>query len=179
MSQLFRISVFCKDQVGLISAITAKLFDLGINLGDTTFAVLGSGAEFTTLCESPKELTESDLHQHLQDLEELSNAEIAVKPFKMEVVHGPMAKVTHRITVTGGDNPGLVARLSEVFMEFEANIVRLNSEKIPGNGGDIYKIDMAVWIPKGNRQACLATVENTANALQMNCEIGKLDSEAE
>ena len=39
------ISIICEDHPGLIADVTGRLFDLGVNLGDTTFAVLGGGAE--------------------------------------------------------------------------------------------------------------------------------------
>ena len=41
------VSILVQDRVGLVSEIADHLFDAGVNLGDTTFAVLGSGAEFT------------------------------------------------------------------------------------------------------------------------------------
>jgi len=39
------ISVMSRDRVGLVAAIAGCLFDLGGDLSDTTFAVLGGGAE--------------------------------------------------------------------------------------------------------------------------------------
>ena len=39
------IQIFARDEPGLVSAISGCLFDLGLNLGDTAFAVLGSGAD--------------------------------------------------------------------------------------------------------------------------------------
>lgn len=171
MDTLFRISVFCPDRVGLIASITGKLFDLGANLGATRFAVLGSGAEFTTVCSAADSITDTDLHDQLQSLPELEDADIRVSPFKLEAVHGPGANITHRILVEGGDNPGLVARLTEVFIEFNANIVRLNTELIPADGRDLYRIDIQVNIPPSVSQPCLATIENTANTLQMGCHI--------
>ena len=41
------ISILCEDHAGLIADVTGRLYDLGINLGDTTFAVLGGGAKLT------------------------------------------------------------------------------------------------------------------------------------
>ncbi|MBU2514866.1 amino acid-binding protein [bacterium] len=171
MTTSYKISIFCPDRVGLIAAITGKLFDLGINLGDSTFAVLGSGAEFTSVCDVPVDLEIKDLHQQLSAVHELKDADIAIKRFELIDIHGPTANVTHQITVKGGDNPGLVARLSEVFIEFGANIVRLNSEKIAMDNGYQYVIRISVWIPRDNRDGCLATIENTANTLQMQCQI--------
>ncbi|MBU2648120.1 amino acid-binding protein [bacterium] len=171
MSTLFRISIFCPDKMGLISAITGKLFDLGANLGDTNFAVLGTGAEYTAVCSIPESVTKTDLEEQLGALPELKNADIRVAPFDLQISHSASAQITHRILVEGGDNPGLVARLSEVFVEFDANIVRLNTEVIPGKPNNLYRIDICVFIPDPSIQACLATVENTASTLQMVCSV--------
>ncbi len=171
MTISYRISIFCPDRVGLIAAITGKLFDLGINLGDTTFSILGSGAEFTSICDVPDGLEVKDLHLQLSTMDELKDSDISIKKFELSDLHGPNAHITHQITVKGGDNPGLVARLSEVFIEFEANIVRLNSQKISMNNGNQYVMRISVWIPGEYKDACLATVENTANTLQMQCQI--------
>ena len=83
--------------------------------------------------------------------------------------HAEQAHITHRIEITGKDSPGLIARLSEVFLQFGANIVRLNSERLPGAGHAHYMLRMAVFIPEGKAATCLATVANTAAQLALTC----------
>ena len=39
-----RIAISCADRSGLLATITGRLFDLGADLGDTTFAVIGTSA---------------------------------------------------------------------------------------------------------------------------------------
>src|ERR1700720_2559272 len=51
MASIALVSIVSRDRVGLVSAIADHLFAAGINLRDTTFAVLGQGAEFTPSCE--------------------------------------------------------------------------------------------------------------------------------
>lgn len=174
MSTLVRISIFCPDRVGLISAVTGKLFDLGVNLGDTNFAVLGTGAEYAAVCSVPETLNESELKDQLFTLPELETADIRIAPFNLQNQHADSATITHRILVEGGDNPGLVARLTEVFVEFKANIVRLNTEVIPGDIHNQYRIDIHVNIPGPVAQTCLAIIENTAATLQMRCIVESL-----
>jgi glycine cleavage system transcriptional repressor len=169
MAMTALISIICEDRTGLIAAITGRLFDLGVNLADTTFAVLGSGCEFTTVCELPDSLSLETTDKELRSLEALKDATLSVTAFHFRPVHGPSGRITHRIEIVGDDSPGLVARLSEVFVNFGANIVRLNSERIPGTGGVKYVTRIAVWIPEGKAPACLATVANTAAQLQLTC----------
>jgi glycine cleavage system transcriptional repressor len=167
MTHSLLISIFGPDRTGLVSSITGSLFNLGVNFGDTTFAVLGGGAEFTTVCDSP--VSQQEIEAHLRALPELDGADIKVSQFDLSKIHGPTAHITHQITLRGADHPGLIAQLSEVFIAFDANIVRLDAEKIPGYEGEQYLINISVCIPKSRVDACLASITNTASSLQMHC----------
>jgi glycine cleavage system transcriptional repressor len=163
------VSIFCPDRTGLVSAIAGRLFEIGANLGDTSFAVLGGGAEFTAICSVPDDVLPDRLRDDLAGLPELVQATVSVSPFGLAALHGPTADITHVITVSGGDRPGLVARLSEVFTQFKANIVRMEAQTIAAAGGSRYVTRFAVWIPPASRQSCLNTVANTAGELGLSC----------
>ena len=164
------VTVLCPDKTGLVSGITASLWDLGVNLIDTNFSVLGGGADFSAVCELPPGLATGELQAALAALPELSEAEIAVKEYAFETHRGPDGDITHEITVSGGDQPGLVARLCETFVGFGANIVTLNAGPQPDNA-DRYQIRVAVSIPPGAAESCIATVKNTAEAIGLTCDI--------
>lgn len=173
MAATAMISIFCPDRTGLIAAITGYLFDLGANLGDTGFAVLGAGAEFNAVCEIPRDLEFAEIETGLGALPELADAKIEVRAFSLDPLHGPSGDVTHQITISGGDQPGLVARLCETLVEFDANIVALNaggSGASPSSGDGVYVIRLAAWIPPGKENACLATLANTAENLRLSCK---------
>lgn len=168
------VSIIGPDRVGLVSAITGRLFDLGANLGDTAFAVLGGGAEFTAICEFGAEMDLETLERELEALPELDGAEVSVSRFDLAAVHPASETITHTITVSGGDSPGLMARLCEVFEQFDANIVRLNSERVPGGDGNQYVITTAVAIAPENADTCIATIANTAGELGLNYDYTKI-----
>lgn len=168
------VSISCPDRVGIVSATAGRLFDLGANLGDTTFAVLGEAAEFTSVVEIPAGVTPEAVEAALRTLPELRDADISVSLFTLSAVHGPSGQVNYRITVSGGDRPGLIARLSEVFVQFRANIVRLNAERMVASDATQYAVIIAVSIPEENVRSCLATIANTAGGLSLNCEWEKM-----
>jgi glycine cleavage system transcriptional repressor len=171
MSHGALVSIICEDRVGLIAAVTGRLYELGVNLGDTTFAVLGGGAEFTTVAEIPSHHSLGLIEQELAAIPMLKGAKISVAPLSFRAEHGDSARITHRIEIAGEDSPGLIARLSETFVGFGANIVRLNSERVPGGRGYRYVTRIAVWIAPEKSKACLATVANTAEELRLTCKI--------
>jgi len=165
MSQTLHITVFCPDRPGLVAALGSALFDLGANLGDTSFAVLGEAAEWSSICEVDDDLSIAEVENTLRALPETKGAQLSVKPFELDATHGPSARITHRIILSGGDRPGLIARLAEVFGQYDANIVRLNSERVPTATGARYQVRIAVNIPDKVADTCLATVVNTAGEL--------------
>jgi len=165
MSSIALISILCRDQVGLVSAVADFLFDAGINLRDTTFAAYGAGAEFSSVCELPADATIEAIEQGLADLPELEGAELRVVPFAFDPVPGPQARITHRIEVGGGDQLGLIARLSEIFAQFGANIVRMEAQKLPDAEGGRYVTRFAVSLPADRADTCLSAVANTAGSL--------------
>jgi len=163
------VSIFCPDRPGLIAAIASRLFELGANLGDASFAVLGSGAEFTAICSVPPHVDEDSLHHDLAALPELAGAEITVKGFGLDAGHSETAKITHVVSVGGGDRPGLVAGLAELFAGFKVNIVRMDAQTLPDSGDRRYVTRFALNIPALSVNACLAAVANTAGELGLTC----------
>ncbi len=166
-----RVSVSSADHVGLVAAISGRLFDLGGNLGDTTFAVVGGSAEFFAIVEFPDATSLVDVAAELRAVPELADAVVSVTPAVSPSDGIPATAITHTITVFGGDRPGLVARLSEALADFRANIVRLDAERMPTSGGLAYAVRIAAHIPPDAAASCLATVTNTAGSLGLSCQI--------
>jgi glycine cleavage system transcriptional repressor len=164
------ISIICEDRPGVIAAVTGRLYDLEINLGDTSFAVLGAGADFTLVAKLPERLDLDALERELRTLPELDGAKLTVTPFGYRESHGEAAHITHRIEITGDDSPGLIARLSEAFATFGANIVALNSQSVAGASGAGFLLRLAISVPEDKAPACLATVANTAGQMNLKCQ---------
>lgn len=178
MVELVVVSILCPDRVGLVSAIADHLFAEGVNLRDTSFAALGHEAEFTSLCEVPESLGGERLKAGLSALPELDGAQIRVVPYTGDPGPGPMSRVTHHIEVCGGDQLGLIARLSDILTQFGANIVRLDAQKLPESEGGRYVTRFSVWIPGERAATCLAAIGNTAGSLGLTSgikEVGGTD----
>jgi len=165
MANVALISILGRDRVGLVSAVADHLFAAGVNLRDTSFAVLGQAAELTAVCELPKDLGLATLEADLAELPELAAAQVRIVPFTFDPASGPTGRITHRIEVSGGDQLGLIARLSEIFTQFGANIVRLNAQKLPDSEGGRYVTRFAISLPPDRAETCLAAVANTAGSL--------------
>jgi len=169
MAELVLVHIVGPDATGLIAAVAGRLYDLGVNLGDTSFAVLGEAAKLTAVCELPEGMSADGLEGELRSLPPLAAATLSISPFAYRPARGDQARITHHIEITGDDVPGLVAQLAEVLGEFGANIVTLNSERVPSPGGVRYVSRLAVWLPEDKAEACLASIANTAEQLSLSC----------
>jgi glycine cleavage system transcriptional repressor len=165
MARTYLVSVTCPDQTGLIAAITGRLFDLGGDLGDTTFAVRATEAEFTSLVDIPDHLDAEAIRTELSSISEAEGAVIEITPFDRPTARGPKGSVSHVVTVTGGDQPGLIARVAETFGDFGANIVFMEA----GRDAGVYAMRFSVFIPDDAADKCLATVANTAEGMNLAC----------
>jgi glycine cleavage system transcriptional repressor len=170
------VSILGPDQVGLVASIAGELFDSGVSLRDTTFAALGAGAEFTAVCDLPEEVSPEAVEEGLRRLPELEGAQVRVVPYAFDPNPTALARVTHRITIGGGDQLGLVARLAEIFAKSEANIVRLEARKLSDEEGGLYVTRFAVAIDPDRRDICLAAVTSTAGTLSLTCQIEASES---
>ncbi len=168
------LTVFSPGRVGLISEVTGLLFDQGVNIGDTSFSILGKGGGFISIIEVPNHLSELELSNELKSLSSLVDADIDVKRFSLPDEETPPKATTHKIWLEGKDQPGLLARISEVITDFGGNIVRLKSEQAHGADGVQYITQLDVNIPSERTSNCLATLANTAEGLGQKISAQKL-----
>ena len=159
------LSAFSTDRVGLISDITGSLFDMGINLEDTSFAVLGPGGGLTSILEVPEDISTDEIANRVASLPGFEKADIDVKRMSLPESETPPTDITHRIKCEGRDQPGLIARLTEVFIDFGANIVRLKSDLVEQDGQDHFITRFSVNIPDQKADACLTTLGNITERL--------------
>jgi glycine cleavage system transcriptional repressor len=160
------LTIQSDDRVGLISLVTGHLFDRNINLGDTSFAISNKRGEFTSLLEIPSDLTEELLAKEIKSLDGLNNALVRIQRISQADKDTPPREITHHIHCEGKDQPGLLARLSEVFIDYDANIVALKSDRIQTNDGNIFVTHFSVNIPPARASSCLAALSNTAGELR-------------
>ncbi|SDH50034.1 glycine cleavage system protein R [Roseospirillum parvum] len=163
----YLISLACPDRTGLVAAVCATLFDLGGDLGDSSFAVLAGAAEFSAVVDMPAEVSREEIAAALAALPEAHDARIAVDPVAPPSEAAPERVISHRIRMVGDNRPGLIARVAESFVQYKVNVVRLDAERLPGSPSYVMRFEVA--IPPRNVGSCLATLTNTAGELGLTC----------
>ena len=165
----YLVTVFSEDQQGLIAAISRALFELNINLGDASYNVLGQGGKFIALCNAPADTDAEAILQALQATEILKQASIQVEPFDLATRHQSSGQ-TLRVAFTGEDMPGLVAQITELAQDFDANIEHMQTRSQPGAQSQHYRIELTLDAPENRRNPLLAALQNIASSLGLQFE---------
>ncbi|UTW54209.1 glycine cleavage system protein R [Kordiimonas sp. SCSIO 12610] len=169
MNYILRITG--SDDVGHIATITGYLFEIGANLADTSFAVLGTGFEFSSLIEFNANIDANEIEEGLRAQGLPDNTRISLTPASYGFDRDAGSVITHVVEFSGGDRPGLVARMSEVLGKYSANIVRMSSRRSEGDEGYDYRTRFAVNIQPDTYKALETALYNTAGSLRLKCKV--------
>ncbi len=171
MAHVLRIALSCTDRTGLVADFCGRLFDLGADFGDTAFATLGGRAEFTVVCDIPDGTSAGEVDAALRSLPDMASPKAILSVAEAD---GPDStpdedRISHRVTVSGGNRPGLLTRMAEAFGDYGANIRRMDSRVVREGETLHYVIRFDVQVPDEKEQVCLATIKNTAEELGLTC----------
>jgi len=167
MAENALVSYVGPDRAGLLSKITGRLFELGGNLGDITFAGLGQAAELTMIYEMPADMTLDALRRDLGGLPEVQGGEFKVTEYHFKSTLGVTSRITHRVILSGGDRPGLVAKIIKIMDQHSARVIRMNAERISGAMGNQYIARFAISVRDEKAPACLAAIVSLAGELKL------------
>jgi glycine cleavage system transcriptional repressor len=165
MDQHLRITVKAPDRPGLLAALCGRLYDLGADLGDVTFARAGDAASFSGIAAFAGPVSEAEVAGNLEGVGDLS--EVVVEAAVLDPRAPLHRRATHVVHIQGQDRPGLLARLAEGFTETGADVVRLEAER--GDDGD-YGMTFEIDVAPEHAASCLAAASNTAEAMGLRFE---------
>lgn len=161
------LTLLAADRPGLIAAVSGALWEAGANLREARFDRFGEGAELTAVVELPEAADAAALEARLRGLPTLAGAELRLEPWPYAGDPAGPARATHHLRFEGRDQPGLVARLTEVVADYGGNILRLQAQTLPAEEGERFLLDLWVQLPPARAESCLAALVNTAAALGM------------
>jgi phosphoserine phosphatase len=117
------LSAIGLDSPGLVSTITTKIFEMGGNIVDVEeyarrdlffiFLVI----DFSTSSRTLEEITSS-----LKAIEDETGLRVSVGVYDAEKLTLVPEKENHIVTILGVDHPGIIARISTFFHQYNINI---------------------------------------------------------
>jgi len=124
---LYVISVVGQDRVGLVAAVTARLFREGLNIVDIEQSVIHAQFTMVVLVEPFRpDLNLEGLRNGLEAIAGRCEISITLLPLRdFKGLRLAESKRRYVLTILGQDKPGIVATVSETLSESEANIERI------------------------------------------------------
>jgi glycine cleavage system transcriptional repressor len=134
----FALTIIGRDRAGIVSDVTAILYQLGCNIADSSCSILGGQFSMILIISHPEVTDQAVLCAAFAPLEQagLSVFLRTLKPGGEE--HPDLRGEICMISVYGADKPGIVYRVAKELGDRKINITDLNTKLIGEKGTPVY-----------------------------------------
>jgi len=133
------LTLIGEDKPGIVAAITQTLFDLGLNLGETS--MLRLGGNFTIMMMVSGGHDEHALRQRLGPVIDAQGMSLHVEPIRAHLHQHVVPEI--QVTVSGADRVGIVAQVTAALAEAGFNILDLESDVAGTEQQPVYIMQIA------------------------------------
>ncbi|MFN3471013.1 MAG: glycine cleavage system protein R [Aquificaceae bacterium] len=130
--KFFIVSIFGKDRPGIVAGVSKALYELGLNLEDSSMTRLNGEFTIMLIVSSEKEISSQEILESLQEVGQ--SFELFMVCRELEEIVYPQPEAIYRIVVFGSDKPGIVYHVASKLAKLGLNISDLRTEK----RGDLY-----------------------------------------
>ena len=120
----YMLTLIGADKPGIVAAVTRALFDLGLNLGETS--MLRLGGNFTIMMMVSGARDEVFLDERLKPVIEAQGMCLHVDPIQARLHQHLVPNI--QVTVRGADRAGIVAQVTGALADSGFNILDLESD---------------------------------------------------
>ncbi|MFN7065496.1 MAG: glycine cleavage system protein R [Aquificaceae bacterium] len=136
--KFFILSIFGKDRPGIVAGVSRVLYQLGLNIEDSSMTRLKGEFTIMLIVGSERYISSEEILESLSPVGEEFELFMVCK--ELEDVFYPKAEALYRIVVFGSDRPGIVYSVASKLAELGLNISDLRTEK----KGSLYVMLMEV-----------------------------------
>ncbi|WP_334223774.1 glycine cleavage system protein R [Thiosocius teredinicola] len=135
----YMLTLIGEDKPGIVAAITRALYELGVNLGETSMIRLGGN--FTVMMMVTGGLSENELRGQLKPVLEAQGMCLHVDPIKAHLHEHLLPNV--QVTVSGADRAGIVSQVTAALSACGLNILDLESDVAGTKDKPVYIMQIA------------------------------------
>lgn len=137
--QWFMLTLIGEDKPGIVAAVTKTLYDMGLNLGETS--MLRLGGNFTIMMMVSGARDEPQLRGQLEPVVAAQKMRLHVDPIQAHLHEHLVPNI--QVTVSGADRAGIVAQVTAVLAEAGLNILDLESDVAGTRDRPVYIMQIA------------------------------------
>ncbi|MCS6999136.1 MAG: amino acid-binding protein [Aquificaceae bacterium] len=128
--KFFMLSLFGKDRPGIVAGVSKALYELGMNLEDSSMTRLNGEFTIMLIVGSDRDISAEEVLQSLKEVGQ--EFELFMVCRELEDVVYPQAEAIYRVVVFGSDKPGIVYGVTSKLASLGFNISDLRTEKRGG-----------------------------------------------
>mgnify|MGYP001812322162 FL=1 len=137
--QWYMLTLIGEDKPGIVAAVSQALFDLGLNLGETS--MLRLGGNFTIMMMVSGTDDAGPLRDRLQPVVEGQGMCLHVDPIRAHLHEHLVPNI--QVTVSGADRAGIVAQVTAALAASGFNILDLESDVAGTRQNPVYIMQIA------------------------------------
>jgi len=160
----FAVSVFGRDRPGIIAAVTRVLADAGCNLEDTSMTILRGHFAMMLVISGGAGISARDLEARLSAVADRLDLQLSVRAVSDDAAAAQVGGERWSAAVYAADQPGLVARISQVLADHQVNIVGLET-RLVGEPDAVYVMHFELEVPAGRATQVQSDLAVAARAL--------------
>jgi glycine cleavage system transcriptional repressor len=167
---LAAVTVVGNDRPGIIAGVTKVLFEAGCNLEDATSTILRGHFSMMLIVRLPSTTSTDELGSRLR--EPSAELGVAITVGVVEELAGEVPPATHMVSVYGGDQPGIVFKVTQRLASAGVNVTALSSRVIGPDDQPVYALMLEV-AASGDVEA---EVQSLKDELDMDVTVHPIDS---
>lgn len=143
------ITAFGTDAPGIVMSITKTLFELGCNIEDSTMSQLRGNFAMMMVIKIPDDASFEQLDSAFNEARKKLGLMVDIKPFTETLFKekGSLGKKGFMLTLSGGDQPGIVYYVSKTLANMNINISGINTVVLDDANGDTYIMILELEVP--------------------------------
>jgi glycine cleavage system transcriptional repressor len=141
----YALTFFSEDKPGIVAKISKILFEMGINIEDSSSTLLRGFFSMILLVSTDERIEESLIARKFSNLKGITVTVKEVKELKKK-----KSEDTFVISVYGADKPGLVYSVSNLLAEHNVNIIDLQTKVAGKKDNPVYIMVFEVAVPENN-----------------------------
>jgi len=164
-----------RDFVGFVAEVTQVLYQLGMNLLDSSMTLLRGEFALILMAELSETGSISELETRLKALESKFDMGIHVRELSDDELKEPILQNCFLISIYGADKPGIVAHATRALADQRISITDLQT-KLTGHASKIFVMILEVTAPTDMQLAEVQrTLESTTQNFGVEITVKELD----
>ncbi len=148
MAKRWIVTALGQDRPGIVAGVTQALYRLGCNLEDSAMTRLEGEFAIMLIFSAKASIGFEQLRKAFGLAEKKLGLSVHLKPLSRKESTAPRSHGSiYRISVYGGDKPGIVYKVAQQLTRLKANVTDVHTHRSASSAASLYLMILEVELP--------------------------------